>query len=101
MKNDDIIKKTCLAGIGLISLIDEKIKKSMKVWVKKGEKVEKEGKKAVSEIKEKFEDLRKDFEKKIEIQVNKMIEKLNLPTKDDLEVLKKKIEELEKKLENK
>ena len=101
MKNDDIIKKTCLAGIGLISLIDERIKKSMKVWVKKGEKVEKEGKKAVSELKEKFEDLRKDFEKKIEIQVNKMIEKLNLPTKDDLEVLKKKVEELEKKLENK
>jgi len=101
MKNDDIVKKTYLAGIGFLSLAEERMRKTFEVWVKKGEKVEKEGKKAVSELKEKIEDLKKDFEKKIEIQINKAIEKLNFPTKDDLDKLRKRIDELEKKLQDK
>jgi len=100
-KDDDILKKTYLAGIGFLSLAEERFRKTLEVWVKKGEKVEKEGKKAVSELKERFEDLKKDFEKKIEIQISKAIEKLNLPTKDDVENLKKRIDELEKKLQDK
>ena len=99
--NNDLLKKTYLAGVGFISLAEEKLKKTLDVWVKKGEKVEKEGRKTIEEIKEKFEDLKKDFEKKVEIQVTKIIEKLNLPTKDDIEKLEKRIEELENKLKDK
>ena len=101
MKNNDIIKKTYLAGIGALSLAEEKVKKTVDVLLKKGEKAEEEGKKALSEFKEKFEDLKKDFEKKIEIQISKAIEKLNLPTKDDIEALEKRIEKLEEKLKDK
>ncbi len=101
MKEEDIIRKTFLAGIGFLSLAEDRMRKTFDIWVKKGEKVEEEGKKAVSELKEKFEDLKKDFEKKIEIQISKTIEKLNIPTRDDIESLKRKIEELEQKLKDK
>jgi len=98
---NDIIKKTYLAGIGFLSLAEERLKKTLDVWVKKGEKVEKEGKKTIEELKEKFEDLKNDIEKKIDIRISKFIEKLNIPTRADIERLEKRIEELEKKLQNK
>ena len=41
------------------------------------------------------------MKKKIDIRISKFIEKLNIPTRSDIEKLEKRIEELEKKLQNK
>ncbi len=92
----DLIKKTMLAGIGLAAMTREKIEETIDEFVKKGRLSEKEGKEIVEELIEKSKTAKKDLEEKIEKIVTKSLKKLNIPTRDELTEIKKKIERLEK-----
>ena len=92
----DLIKKTMLAGVGLAAMTREKIEETIDELVKKGKLSEKEGKEIVEELIEKSKTAKKDLEEKIEKIVTKSLKKLNIPTRDELTEIKKKIERLEK-----
>ncbi len=92
----DLIKKTMLAGVGLAAMTREKIEETIDEFVKKGKLSEKEGKEIVEELIEKSKTAKKDLEEKIEKIVTKSLKKLNIPTRDELTEIKKKIERLEK-----
>ena len=92
----DLIKKTMLAGVGLAAMTREKIEETIDEFVKKGRLSEKEGKEIVEELIEKSKTAKKDLEEKIEKIVTKSLKKLNIPTRDELTEIKKKIERLEK-----
>lgn len=93
----DFIKKTMLVGVGLAAVTREKIEEIVGELVKKGELSEKEGKEMVDELVEKSKGVKKDLEKKVEKIVADTLKKLNIPTRDELVELKKKIDKLEKK----
>jgi polyhydroxyalkanoate synthesis regulator phasin len=93
----DFIKKTMLVGVGLAAVTREKIEEVVGELVKKGELSEKEGKEMVDELVEKSKGVKKDLEKKIEKIVADTLKKLNIPTRDELVELKKKVDKLEKK----
>ncbi len=93
----DFIKKSMLVGMGLVAMTREKIEEVIDALVKKGELSEKEGKEMVDDLVEKSKSVKKDLEEKVEKIVTDILKKLNIPTREELTELKKKIDKLAKK----
>jgi poly(hydroxyalkanoate) granule-associated protein len=94
----DVVRNAILAGFG----VQEKVKEFIDELVKKGELSESQGAKLVKEWTEKADKSTSDLGKSISELVTKTLEKMNIPTKDDMEKLNKKIQSLSarvKKLE--
>ena len=97
----DLIKKTILTGLGLVSLSKEKAEKLVKDLIKEGEVSEGEGSEFVKELLEKAENNKKTIEKQVEKTVHGALKKLNIPSRKDIVGLNNKIEKLDKKLNEK
>lgn len=94
----EIVRNVILAGFGA----QEKIKEFIDELVKKGELSESQGAKLVKEWTEKADKSTSELSKIISDIITKTLEKMNIPTKDDIETLNKKIQDLSmriKKLE--
>jgi polyhydroxyalkanoate synthesis regulator phasin len=87
----DMIRNALLAGFG----VQEKVKEIIDDLVKKGELSESQGAKLVKEWTEKVEKNTEDVSKSISEVISKTLEKMNLPTKDDIEKLQGKIDSLD------
>ena len=91
----ELIKKTMLTGIGLTVVTKEKVEDLARGLVEKGELTKKEGKEFIESILKKSEQAKNDLDEKIENIVNKVLGKVNVATKADIERLEKKIDENE------
>ena len=90
----DLTKNTILAGLGLLSLTEKKVKDLAKDLIKRGELSETKEAEFVKDIMKKAEKVDGDIEKKIEIIVEKYLRKLNIPTHRDLNDIKQKLDRL-------
>ena len=88
------VKRLMLAGMG----VPEKLKEIVDDLVKRGELSESQGAKLFKEWTEKAEKGTADMNKAISEAVNKTLEKMNIPTKGEVEKLHKEVKALEKKL---
>ncbi len=95
---EEFLRKSFLAGIGFLALTEEKFRKNIENFIKKGEITEKEGKDLIVKFKERYQDFLNDLEKKIDIQINNCINKAGLAKKSDLEKIEKRLKEIESKL---
>lgn len=86
----DVVRNAMLAGFG----IQEKVKEFIDELVKKGELSESQGAKLLKEWTEKAGKTSDQLSKNISELVTKALEKMNLPTKDDIEKLNKEIQSL-------
>lgn len=93
----ETLDKMMLAGLGAISMTRDRAEKIFDEYVDRG-KLEKENRtgfvKAVMDAADKN---RAELEKLIAKQVRETVEHLNLPTRDDVQRLEQKIDELLKK----
>ena len=94
----DLLKKAFSLGIGALLVSKDKIEEVVNELVKKGELGQEEGKNLVNELIEKGEASMHEVESKIEKIVKSVTEKLNLPTRKELNELKSEIEQLKEKL---
>ncbi len=94
----DILKKALSLGLGALLVSKDKIEDVVNELVKKGELGQEEGKNLVNELIEKGEESVNEVEVKIEKIVKGIMEKLNLPTRKELDELKSEIEQLKEKL---
>jgi polyhydroxyalkanoate synthesis regulator phasin len=92
----EFIKKAIFIGAGLASMTAEKIEEAVEEIVKKGEISEKQGKELIQDLKEKSGKAKKDFGERIDKVVNDTLQKLNIPTRTEVEELRARIEQLEK-----
>lgn len=90
----DGFKSAVLAGLGVM----EKGKEFIDELVMKGEASESEGAKIVKDISEKAEKGSDDFTKSISDLVTKTLEKMNLPTRDDIASLDRRVKTLNTKI---
>ncbi|HWQ96098.1 MAG TPA: phasin family protein [Candidatus Methylomirabilis sp.] len=97
----DVLKKMGLFGIGVISLTQEKIEEFSQEMIKKGEISREEGKRFVREVLSEQENQRKELENKIDEKVKEALYKSGVAMKDDIASLEKKIEDLEKTIQEK
>ena len=92
----DYIRKMTLAGAGLAIITTEKIQEMMDDLVKKGEMTEKEAREAVNEFVEKSKQAKKDLEDKVEQMITGLLNRMNIPTRKEIEEIKERLAQLEK-----
>ncbi|MFN3740549.1 MAG: phasin family protein [Thermodesulfovibrionales bacterium] len=90
----DVVRKALLAGIG----VQEKVKEFIDELIKKGELSEAEGAKLIKEWTEKAEKSTEGLRQSITGLVNSTLEKMKLPTREEIERLEKKIDRLSERL---
>jgi polyhydroxyalkanoate synthesis regulator phasin len=95
--NMDVFKKAFLAGLGALSLSQERTQSIVEELVKAGKLKEKEGEKLFKEIMAKAQAAKKDIQNKVNEQVDLTLGKINQTTLDQIKKLEKRILELEKK----
>ena len=103
----DLIRKVALASVGAMVVAQEEMEEFVAKLVQKGELAEKDGKTLVKDLMEKR--AQRDngalgpgagiVTSAIDTTVDKVLHKINVPTKTDVEELARKIEEIDKKIE--
>jgi polyhydroxyalkanoate synthesis regulator phasin len=94
----DVLKKSLLAGIGVVCMTADKVEELAKKIVQESNVPEAEGKKFVEEMLKRSNDARTSIEKMVHDSVTAVMSKIDVPRRADVEELKRKIAELEKKL---
>lgn len=87
MTINEIVHKALMAGIG----VPEKINELIDDLVKKGELSESQGAKIVKECSEKVTKSGEDLSKTVSDFIDKALEKMNIPSRDEVEKLEKKM----------
>lgn len=96
----DAARKVLLASIGAVALAQEEIEDFVNKLVERGEIAEREGKKLVIEIKDKRKMDAKKAEDEITKKVEDVLDRMNVPTKSDIDALGDKITTLSKKVDD-
>ncbi|MBZ4665325.1 hypothetical protein [Mahella sp.] len=96
----DKLKKAFLIGIGAMAATGEKIDELVDELVAKGDVTAEEGKKILDQYKEKVKANQQDISSKAKEELSKMLDKMNLATKKDLEEIKARLDAIEQKLNN-
>ncbi|KGK98421.1 hypothetical protein LI82_12020 [Methanococcoides methylutens] len=97
----DTMKKLGLFGLGMYAITEEKIDEYVKELVENGDFNKEEGKKFVEDMIEKRKQQQEDLDDKISSKVQEVFGKSDLATKEEIESLQKKIEDLEELLKEK
>ncbi len=92
-------RKVLLAGIGAVALAQDEIEDFVERLIERGEIAEKDGRKLVREIMDRRKKTTHEAEEKMGKQVEKILDRLNVPTKADIEALSEKIATLTKKVD--
>lgn len=92
----DLMKKTMLTGIGLALLAKDEMEELAREVVEKGKMTEKDGKKFLNDLQERYEDVQSKLEERVENAVKEFLKKADVVTADELKALKKEIRELKK-----
>ena len=90
----EVIKKAMLVGLGA----QEKAKEFVEELVKAGELSKSEASTLVKEWTSKAEESTKEFDKRVKETVANVLEKLNIPSREDMEKLEKKVQALNARL---
>lgn len=97
------VRQVLMAGIGAVSLAQEEAESFVNRLVDRGEIAEKDGRKLIDEFVEKrrkrAEESSKRVESEVENRMESLLNRMNIPTKSDIEQLSKKVAELSKKVD--
>ena len=97
----EYLKKGLLTGVGLALRSKNEIEDLAKEFAEKSKMSQSEAKNFLTECQQKYEDAKTSFDKKIEGTIEKILLKLDLPSKSDIKALNKRIDALTKKLSDK
>jgi len=92
-------RKVLLASIGAVALAQEEIEVFVNKLVERGEIAEKDGKKLVRDVMEKRKKEAKKAEDELDKRLEDLLDRMNVPTKSDIEALSAKITALSKKVD--
>jgi len=94
----DIIRKTMLLGLGIVSLTKEKAEGMVDELVRRGEVASQDRFKAVDSLLKEAEKQEEEFTRKVAGTVHKVMTDLRLPTKKDFDEVLKTLKSIEQKL---
>ena len=100
-------RKVLLASVGAVAIAQEEVESLVNRLIERGEIAEKDGRKMIddirsrrSEAQEKAEDQAKKAQSQVDKRIEDILERLNVPTKSDIEKLSQKITRLSKKVDD-
>ena len=94
----DLIKKAFYTGLGFVALTKEKAEEMVKDIAQQAKLSEHEGKELVDSMMKQSEQARQDFQSKIDEAVMAVVNRLHLATRDEVQSLRAKVEELTAKV---
>ena len=94
----EYLKKSLLTGVGLALRSKNEIEDLAKEFVQQSEMNQDEARDFLKDCQQKYENAKTDFDEKIEKTIEKILLKLDLPSKSDINVLNDRIDDLTKKL---
>ncbi len=97
----DLLKKGILTGIGIGLLTKDKIEDYAKKAAKEAELTEEESRKFAAELLKQSEETKQQIEGKINDEVKKVVDKLGVATRKDLEKIQKQLDNLQRSLSKK
>jgi polyhydroxyalkanoate synthesis regulator phasin len=92
-----VLKEILYAGLGLVTITREKAEELVSELVKRGELSSEEGKDALNNIANRMQDEKDKLKQRIQDQVENIISSMNLVRRSELDVVIKRLEELEAK----
>jgi poly(hydroxyalkanoate) granule-associated protein len=92
-------RKVLLAGVGAVALAQEEIEEFVNKLIDRGEIAERDGRKLIDELKEKRRKKTREAEEQLDERVEDLLDRMNVPTKADIEALSAKIAILTKKVD--
>ena len=95
----DGLHKVLLAGIGAVSLAQSEVEAFVNKLIEKGEIAEEDGKKLIKDIDSRRKDQTKKAEKELDSRLDGILDRLNVPSKSDIDTLNKKIAQLNEKID--
>ena len=94
----DYLKKSLLTGVGLALRSKNEIEDLAKEFAQQSKMSQDEAKDFLKDCQQKYENAKTDFDEKIENTIEKILLKLDLPSKSDIKRLNHRIDDLTKKL---
>ncbi len=90
----DLIKKALYTGLGLAVLTKDKAEELIKDIAQQAKLSEHEGKELMDSLMKQSDQARQDFQSKLDEAVLAVVKRLHLATRDEVEQLRAKVEEL-------
>jgi polyhydroxyalkanoate synthesis regulator phasin len=90
----DLVRKSMLAGVGLALKAWDEVEDLAKEVAEQSKMTEKEGRKFIDEIQDRYDDAQKKLEERVEKSVKNLLKKADVVTQDELKGLKKEIRDL-------
>ena len=99
----ETLRKVLLASVGAMALATDEAEELINRLVERGQIAQEEGRKLAKEMmaksRERMETSREKIEASLDARIEKALERLNVPTKAEIESLSKSIDELSKKID--
>jgi len=96
-------RKVLLAGIGAVALAQDEIEEFVGKLVERGEIAEKDGRRLINDIaerrKSRTERVRTDIGSEVDKRMESLLNRMNIPSKSDIEGLNRRITALSRKID--
>ena len=97
----ETLRNTLYASVGLAYLTKEKVEELAHELIEKGKMSEKEGKEFIDDLVNRSKEAKEKVETQIDTRVKDTLKKMNLVTKQEYEILEKRLKDLEAQLNRK
>lgn len=94
----DYLKKSLLTGVGLALRSKAEIEELAREFAEKSKMDPDEAKAFLNDCRKKYDDAKSGLDKKIEAAIEKVLVKLDLPSRSDIQAVNDRIDELTKKI---
>lgn len=98
---ENLFKKFLYTGVGLVASTAEKVQSNITETVEKQKVTESEGEKVVTDLRKDTEAKFNEMEERLRSTLDSALARFNLPNKEEMQVLKTRIAELEAELAKK
>lgn len=97
------VRRVLLAGVGAVSLAQDEAEKFVHKLIEKGEIAEKDGRSLLNDLaenrKQRAQESGKRVSDELEKRMESLLNRMNIPTKSDIEQLSQKVAELTNKID--
>lgn len=97
----EYVKKSLLTGVGMALRSKGEIKELAEEFAKSTQMSQAEARDFLEECQQKYEDARTKLDRRMEEMIEKILKRLDLPTRSDIKALNSRIDDLVKKIETK
>lgn len=94
-----LARKVMLATVGAVALAQEEAESFIQKLVERGEIAEQDGRKLINDLKEKRKAKAQEIDDELDQRVTEVLERMNVPTKSDIDELSVKITVLTEKID--